>query len=425
MDQQVESLTDEQRKVLTDNGYSKRITIGSKFYVNTQKTKYVGYVSQIYDDPVTGEQAYIITDQYLPPNPTEEQKASVTNVSVIYKGSSSDPNDSDFYQDWTNDAFLAKGALGYDLLDQREDGSRIDPTSQEVGAAQTLNSVLGDYPNAMVDVYGHSLGSMVAQYALANALFPERIRNAYLYEGPNIWATLDAQQQKAITELKSRIFNYVDRKDLVVIGYTPGIPNVGQLVEVISTKAPTLVDQHEWEGYQFNKNGTIIVTALALQAMRMGQVDGLKAYYMQQNHGPLTDSQKIAINKLAASALGDTFTSLSDHYLGDSGTLGKVFHTAADASSSLWTSARNSMNNSIPAAPDPPLTESEKLDIFENAGAGQNDILTKPSSKYEDDLDVISTMHADFSAIGENLHVTVEKMKEADAAAAKLLQSWG
>ena len=56
-------------------------------------------------------------------------------------------------------------------------------TPQMHASAQTLHQVLKHYPQALVNVYGHSLGSMNGQYALAHTSQTEfrRIRAAYLY----------------------------------------------------------------------------------------------------------------------------------------------------------------------------------------------------------------------------------------------------
>lgn len=74
-----------------------------------------------------------------------------------------------------------------------------------------------DYLDATVDVYGHSLGSMDAQYALAD-LDPDdggRINGAWMYEGPNIYSRLSGKQRKTVDKLNETglVRNYVDRRD--------------------------------------------------------------------------------------------------------------------------------------------------------------------------------------------------------------------
>lgn len=52
------------------------------------------------------------------------------------------------------------------------------------------------YPNAQVYVYGHSLGSMNAQYAIADLDKKDinRISGGFFYQGPNIYSNLTPKQ---------------------------------------------------------------------------------------------------------------------------------------------------------------------------------------------------------------------------------------
>ena len=77
-----------------------------------------------------------------------------------------------------------------------------------------------EYPNAQIDVYGHSLASMDGQYAVANMDNPDQLHGAWLYEGPNIYPNLTPSQKEIADESKDKIHNYVDRKDVVPLGYT-------------------------------------------------------------------------------------------------------------------------------------------------------------------------------------------------------------
>ncbi|EHG14109.1 hypothetical protein HMPREF9177_00163 [Streptococcus intermedius F0413] len=79
-------------------------------------------------------------------------------VSVLYQGSVAPPGEGS-KADWLdNDLPMAKNILT----------GEKKATPQLKSAATALNHVLGKYPKAKVTVYAHSLGSMDAQYALAN-----------------------------------------------------------------------------------------------------------------------------------------------------------------------------------------------------------------------------------------------------------------
>ena len=56
------------------------------------------------------------------------------------------------------------------------------------------------YPNAKINIYGHSLGSMDAQYALACITDYSRINGAYIYNGPNIYSLLLYNQEITVTK---------------------------------------------------------------------------------------------------------------------------------------------------------------------------------------------------------------------------------
>ena len=59
-------------------------------------------------------------------------------------------------------------------------------TGQLEASSDYLKEMMEKYPNAKINIYGHSLGSMDAQYALANVTDYSRIKSANIYNGPNI-----------------------------------------------------------------------------------------------------------------------------------------------------------------------------------------------------------------------------------------------
>jgi len=59
----------------------------------------VGYVSEVIHKP-SGEDTYILTDKKLPENPTPKQLAEVTEVTMLYQGSTTDDLLRDIPTDW-------------------------------------------------------------------------------------------------------------------------------------------------------------------------------------------------------------------------------------------------------------------------------------------------------------------------------------
>ena len=62
-------------------------TIGQLISINNgDETIKVGYVAEVIHKP-SGEDTYILTDKPLPKNPTPRQLAEVTEVTMLYQGS--------------------------------------------------------------------------------------------------------------------------------------------------------------------------------------------------------------------------------------------------------------------------------------------------------------------------------------------------
>lgn len=213
----------------------------------TEKT--IGIVSKI-NNKSTGEQSYIITDKYTPPTASISARNQVKELTILYKGSTAPskanimdtkhPEFKDVRNDWLdNDIPTAI---------QITNGGGPTVTFQLKSSAETLKQAMRLYPNAQVYVYGHSLGSMNAQYAIADLDKKDinRISGGFFYQGPNIYSNLTPKQQDTVIAINAldRLFNFVDRKDYVPIGYGIGDPTIGHLIEIESTKAGLLNNLH-------------------------------------------------------------------------------------------------------------------------------------------------------------------------------------
>ena len=199
----------------------------------------IGTVRQVIENE-TGLKVYVV------------ESPDHSEVSVLYEGSKA-PFDEGWEVDWfENDIPMAHSIL------TGEKGT----TSQLKASADILNDVLVSYPNAKVTVYGHSLGSMNAQYALANVRDISRISGAYIYQGPNTYPVLTEEQRQRVDAMKYRIHNYVDDKDMVPIGYPKNrmdsVGVVGIMHHVDSKQQIDFIySQHLWGGYVFNEDGSL------------------------------------------------------------------------------------------------------------------------------------------------------------------------
>ena len=204
----------------------------------------IGTVRQVIENE-TGIKVYVV------------ESPDHSEVSVLYEGSKA-PFEEGWEVDWLeNDLPMAQSIL------KGEEGV----TSQLKAAASILDDIMLGYPNAKISVYGHSLGSMNAQYALANVRDISRISGAYIYQGPNIYPVLTKEQRQRVDAMKYRIHNYIDQRDTVPIGYPKDAPGykaelnsknaVGIVHHVDSSFNLNPVEQHMWGGYVFNEDGSL------------------------------------------------------------------------------------------------------------------------------------------------------------------------
>ena len=227
-----------ERKLIAEKEYDNTLQVDNDIYIETRKSS-IGTVRQVIENE-TGIKVYVV------------ESPDHSEVSVLYEGSKA-PFDEGWEVDWfENDIPMAHSIL------TGEKGT----TSQLKASADILNDVLVRYPNAKVTVYGHSLGSMNAQYALANVRDISRISGAYIYQGPNIYPVLTEEQRQRVDAMKYRIHNYVDDKDMIPIGYPKNrmdsVGVVGIMHHVDSKQQIDFIySQHLWGGYVFNEDGSL------------------------------------------------------------------------------------------------------------------------------------------------------------------------
>ena len=217
----------------------------------------IGTVTQVYNNTTgAGEQVYAVVK-----NPNEKAD-KVQEVTVLFRGSTGPDHfweeTADFWNDWAeNDAVIAKR-----IMLQKDPSYQDKSTEQLKASARALKDIMEKYPNAKINVYGHSLGSMDAQYSMAalQADQVKRIQQAYIYNGPDIYRILSPEQRKVVDSIKTRIHNYADPDDPIsMVGrdmVKGSIGSVGLVYYVDSTKED-FVNQHMTYGYLLDKNGKI------------------------------------------------------------------------------------------------------------------------------------------------------------------------
>ena len=118
----------------------------------TPNNEKLGTVTQVYNNTTgAGEQVYAVVK-----NPKENAE-DVEEVTVLFRGSTGPDHffeeTADFWNDWAeNDAVIAKRITMQSNLSDRDQS-----TEQLKPSARALKDIMEKYPNAKINIYGHSL----------------------------------------------------------------------------------------------------------------------------------------------------------------------------------------------------------------------------------------------------------------------------
>ena len=286
--------SDETNVNLAKEEYENR-NIGDSLRTNPGN-EYVGILSDADDNRSNnGEQIYTYTktrgsNEVVSPDAPLSQREKVEEITILYRGSTSPKqilsNGGDVSRDWgRNDIPMAGKIIS---------GGK-GATGQLEASSDYLKEMMEKYPNAKINIYAHSLGSMDAQYALANVTDYSRIKSANIYNGPNIYSTLTEEQKINVSALYDKINNYVDSRDLVGLGYKKGegtvgktykfvgedkiseevskgkfkgaligsvfglgVARIGKNIGSVFGNVAGATDQHMWGGYRFDSDGNLI-----------------------------------------------------------------------------------------------------------------------------------------------------------------------
>ncbi|EAD9206131.1 DUF2974 domain-containing protein [Listeria monocytogenes] len=420
-------ITDEDRVRLAKKEYDplqikKEVIIS----VSDEKEKTIGIVSQKINNKSTGEQSYIITDKYTPPTASISERNKVKELTILYKGSTAPANGNlnvpkhpdykDVRKDWlSNDIPTAI---------QITNGGGSTVTPQLKTSAETLKQTMKLYPNAQIYVYGHSLGSMNAQYAIADLDKKDikRISGGFFYQGPNIYSNLTPKQQDTVKAINTldRLFNFVDRKDYVAIGYGIGDPIIGHLIEVESKKAG-MVEQHMWGGYQFDEDGNVLTDkegslrlAKYATAQQLASINIMRTSFSKSG-GALSSSEEIFLD--AAEGLAIT-QGMKQTIQGEIKDLKDMFDKAIENAEELW---RDTLSDARDIGSK--LSESEILAALALGNATESKIVIDIVQDCEKSLAEATKIEQEYDKLLEQINEAIKSQLKTDQELAKQIGS--
>ncbi|EAG9432392.1 DUF2974 domain-containing protein [Listeria monocytogenes] len=422
-----QAITDQERVELAQKEYEDyKLKDKVKILKVNGNEQNIGIVSQKINNKSTGEQSYIITDKYTPPTASISERNKVKELTILYKGSTAPANGNlnvpkhpdykDVRKDWlSNDIPTAV---------QITNGGGSTVTPQLKTSAETLKQTMKLYPNAQIYVYGHSLGSMNAQYAIADLDKKDikRISGGFFYQGPNIYSNLTPKQQDTVKAINAldRLFNFVDRKDYVPIGYGIGDPAIGHLIEVESKKAG-MVEQHMWGGYQFDEDGNVLTNkegslrlAKYATAQQLAAINIMRTSFSKSG-GALSSSEEIFLD--AAEGLAIT-QGMKQTIQGEIKDLKDMFDKAIENAEELW---RDTLSDARDIGSK--LSESEILNALALGNATESKIVIDTVQDCEKSLAEATKIEQGYDKLLEQINEAIKSQLKTDQELAKQIGS--
>lgn len=418
--------TDQERVELAKKEYSK---LELKQEVNisiSNREKKIGNVSQTINNKAAGQQTYIITEKYTPPTASHIERSKVKEITVLYRGSTAPTLASGltpFHKD-SLDVWTDWGVNDIPTAIQITNGGGSTVTPQLKTSAETLKQTMKLYPNAQIYVYGHSLGSMNAQYAIADLDKKDikRISGGFFYQGPNIYSNLTPKQQDTVKAINTldRLFNFVDRKDYVAIGYGIGDPIIGHLIEVESKKAG-MVEQHMWGGYQFDEDGNVLTDkegslrlAKYATAQQLASINIMRTSFSKSG-GALSSSEEIFLD--AAEGLAIT-QGMKQTIQGEIKDLKDMFDKAIENAEELW---RDTLSDARDIGSK--LSESEILAALALGNATESKIVIDIVQDCEKSLAEATKIEQEYDKLLEQINEAIKSQLKTDQELAKQIGS--
>ena len=373
------------------------------------------------------EDAIIPTSVNLPPEATPVgrfiQKALDNPVSNFVQEKASDV--AGFFAERTAEEQVKFPTLmGAAFLKKYNELTGTFPPPQFKDAAAHLKEVIRKYPNAKIDLYGHSLGSMNIQYALACLTEEEasHIGTVHLYNGPNAYSILTPEQKARIDSLKYKIYNHIDHKDLVSLGYQDsGSKESSGIVKHLKTKnLKDIGRQHMMHGYIYDKDGNLVLEK-GTEAITRKEIieERMKVYYrlkdkLQKTGGGLSSSERIYLDALQARLASDELIRVVDEGL----------EQAQKSKAQLDTDleALEKVLQTVPKGFILNLAEVEEA--YAQAGATKQTIVTEVREKFDNRLAAYQSLSNEFHALNEQVNAGIELLKTKDQEIAGEMNQW-
>lgn len=397
----------------------------------THKDQYIGTVVKVVrgrdnvkgDDP-SGLDAVVLKDD------------RTKTLRIIYQGSQGSwitgkdwaDNDWPLFYSFLNPTGgqQMKGVGGVEPSPKFPPPQRPRPTPQLVAAARLAKRVLRQYPQYRLEMYGHSLGSMDGQYALAalNKEEAARVRGAWLYEGPNISFLLNKKERNRASRYGDRVRQYVDSKDVVPFGASR-MGMVGKIYHVDSRfqwridPFKHISDQHMWGGYKWTNDGSVVMEQKTIDSIYQQSMDRVSRLHSRwtKTGKHLTSSQTIYLDYQQVVVIVRACDEQMDRFEYE---LKATRERWAQSAEDLWNRTISDIANLSALH----LSHGDIVDIATQEGYSKQRYIKQTTESLVACQHQASAIHKRMSSTGERINRGVNRLLEKDKRLAAQFRHW-
>lgn len=391
--------------------------------IKDQYKNNIGVVSQVYDNTKSsGEQVYAVVDnRHIP-------KEEVKEVTVLFRGSTSPQefinNPADVTLDWLeNDIPMASNIWAMKDFGNPHNFSAVSP--QLKASSEHLKEIMKKYPNAKINIDGHSLGGMDAQYAVVDITDKKdlkRINSVHVYNAPDIYPTLTKEQKKTADSLKSKIVVYVDPNDFIgMVGREGKKGSEDSVGTVYYTESPDInwIDQHMTYGYRM-ENGQIKVIETNLPPEVKATRKAMGSFYkdkkkFQKSGKGISSHEKIFLDAEQATVIASGLVSTAETALEEIKTSAQ---SAVEEAEELWNTTK-SMPFGITE-----LTEAELAEAYAEGGVTYASIVTKTDNHFDKKITKAEELVTTYTTLKSDIQSGINTMLSKDSELAGEFKKW-
>ena len=257
------------------------------------------------------------------------------------------------------------------------------------------------------------------QFKDAAAHLKEVIRK---YPGPNAYSILTPEQKARIDSLKYKIYNHIDHKDLVSLGYQDsGSKESSGIVKHLKTKNLKNTGlQHMMHGYIYDKDGNLVLEK-GTEAITRKEIieERMKVYYrlkdkLQKTGGGLSSSERIYLDALQARLASDELIRVVDEGLEQAQKSKAQLDTDLEALEKVLQTVPKGFI----------LNLSEVEEAYAQAGATRQTVVTEVRERFDNRLAAYQSLSNEFHALNEQVNAGIELLKAKDQEIAGEMNQW-